>query len=138
MTFIAAMLLSGVLTALALTHFFWAIGGGGFGGAVPEEHGKPVFTPTPLLTALVGALLLMAAAIVAGRVGLWGGLGRPWIYRVGTLGLAAAFLLRGIGDFRYAGLFRRIRATRFAHWDAWLFTPLCLVLGLVLVFIAQS
>ena len=139
MTFAVALLVAGVLGALALAHFFWAFGGaGGFDAAIPQHNGKPVFTPHPIATALVGCALLVAAAIVLGRIGFWGATWPRWIFQFGTWGLAGMFLLRGIGDFRYIGLFRRVRDTRFARWDARLFTPLCLLLAALLGRVAQS
>jgi hypothetical protein len=135
----AALLVSGLLTAIALLHFFWALGGSaGTGTAIPEDNGRPVLTPRPLTTAVVGCALLTAAAIVLGRAGYWGaGLPR-WIFYAGTWALAGVFLLRGIGEFRYVGLFKRVRQTRFAKWDTRLFTPLCLVLAILLFAVAQS
>ncbi|NRF91294.1 DUF3995 domain-containing protein [Paenibacillus frigoriresistens] len=31
-----------------------------------------------------------------------------------------------MGDFKYVGLFKRVKQTRFATYDTFLFTPLCL------------
>ena len=139
MTFVAALVVAGALAALALVHFFWVLGGGrGFGAAIPEANGKPLFTPHPIATALVGCALLVAAAIVLGRVGAWGAAWPPWIFRFGTWGLTGAFFLRAVGDFRYAGLFRRVRGTPFARWDARLFTPLCLTLSALLLLVARA
>jgi hypothetical protein len=54
--------------------------------------------------------------------------GRTWIEAAVWL-CASAFSLRVIGDFRYVGLFKSIRGTRFAHYDTLVFTPLCLFLA---------
>lgn len=139
MTYVAALVVVGVLTTLALFHFFWAVGGRrGFGAAIPEANGKPLFSAPPIATALVGCALLAAAAIVLGRVGLWGAAWPPWIFHFGTWGMAGAFFFRAVGDFRYAGLFRRVRGTPFARWDARLFTPLCLILSALLLLVARA
>ena len=43
--------------------------------------------------------------------------------------LAAAMLLRALGDFRYVGFFKRVRTGRFAELDTKFYTPLCLALA---------
>ncbi len=139
MTLAAALVASGVLTTLALLHFFWALGGAReFSAAIPEAKGKPLFAPPPIATALVGCALLLGAAIVLGRIGLWGNAWPAWIFRVGAWGLTGAFFVRAIGDLRYVGVFRQVRGTTFARWDARLFTPLCLILGAVLLVVALA
>lgn len=139
MTLAAALVASGVLATLAVLHFFWALGGGpGFSAAIPEANGKPLFTPHPIATSLVGCALLAGAAIVVGRIGLWGAEVPPWIFRFSVWGLTGAFFLRAVGDFRYVGLFRRVRGTAFARWDARLFTPLCLLLSALLLVVARA
>nr|WP_277600974.1 DUF3995 domain-containing protein [Paenibacillus whitsoniae] len=47
----------------------------------------------------------------------------------GCLLSAIAFGLRCIGDFKYVGLFKTNRTSRFARYDYFLFTPLCLWLS---------
>lgn len=139
MSHAAGVLVSVVLCGLAVIHFWWALRRGpGFGAAIPEKDGKPLFTPHPAATALVGALLLVAAAIVLGRIGWWGSMLPPWIFPSGTWGLAGLFLIRAVGDFHYCGFFKRVRATRFARWDTGLFSPLCLALSALLLLVARS
>ena len=53
-----------------------------------------------------------------------------WKHGRGLQLLATLFALRAVGDFRYVGLFRRVRGTPFARWDQWLFTPLCVSIAL--------
>jgi len=45
--------------------------------------------------------------------------------------LAALFLIRAVGEFRYVGFFKSVRDTRFATWDSWLFSPLCLLIAVL-------
>ena len=62
------------------------------------------------------------------RLGLLGdGLPRD-VLTACTWLMAAAFLLRSVGDFRYVGVFKRVAHTRFAYWDTRLFVPICLLL----------
>ncbi len=122
---------AGVLFALGLLHVYWA-GGGGWGTdvTIPKQGGQPLFRPRPAGTLLVAILLLSAGLVVSGRAGLWGIAFPRWPFVVGTWALAAVFVGRAVGDFRWFGLFKRMRGTAFARWDTWLFVPLCLLLGL--------
>ncbi|WP_246070707.1 DUF3995 domain-containing protein [Paenibacillus kobensis] len=124
-----------VLAAIGLLHLYWAFGGA-WGGraAVPETlRGKPLFIPGRIATVLVSAALFAAAALIAIQADL---LPRPsgseWI-AWGCRGAAAVFALRTIGDFRYVGLFKSVRSTRFARYDTRLFTPLCFLLCLAFI-----
>jgi hypothetical protein len=123
---------SATFVALALWHFYMAVGGlsSGAGGAVPSVAGKPVFVPSTGSTAAVGTVLLMFAALVAATAGL---IPQPlptrWLAGL-SYALAAGLLARTVGDFKYVGLFKRVRGTPFARLDTLLYSPLCLVLSL--------
>ncbi len=54
------------------------------------------------------------------------------VVRAATGLLAAAFFLRVVGDFRYVGLFKRNKESRFARMDNRLYMPLCLGLAAAL------
>ena len=137
----------GVLTAcvfvtLALLHVYWAAGGGwGRGVAVPTgvptgaAGGARLFNPTRAGTLAVAAGLLLAALVVLGRLGLRAAPLPGWVFVWGCWVLALLFLARAIGEFRYVGLFKRVRGTDFAGWDTWLFTPLCLCIAVSLAII---
>ncbi len=119
-----------VLSALAMLHLYWLAGGRlALAGAIPEMNGKPVFEVGPLAVAMVAFSLSGAAALV-----FWLQLGQPpalaqWLNRL----LAAAFLLRAIGEFRLVGFFKRVRGTTFATRDSRIYSPLCLALFLLLI-----
>jgi hypothetical protein len=126
-----------VLVFLSALHLYWLLGGTfGKSAVVPERAGQPAFRPNAGATAAVAVGLLAAAGVVALRAGVTSALAGGPIVRLGTWAVAAAFLLRAIGDFRLVGLFRRERATRFAKWDARLYTPLSLFIGLGTALIA--
>jgi len=133
MSMILGVVAGVVLGALAGLHFFWASGGRwGASVAIPELDGKAAFRPTPLATVVVGALLLGAAGVALTAAGVRV-LPLPLeVVRVGTGLLAAAFFLRVVGDFRYVGLFKRHRGTRFARMDNRLYMPLCMGLAVAL------
>jgi hypothetical protein len=51
--------------------------------------------------------------------------------------IPSIFLLRTIGDFKYVGLFKKIKNTHFSRLDTLYFVPLCLflaVIGLIIYF----
>ncbi len=125
-----ASLLAAIFVALAALHFFWAAGGGaGLEGFVPSEQGRPLFTPGPIASIAVGIALLGAALVVSCRAGLFC-IGLPeWMARTGIWVIALLFAARAVGDFRYAGFFKRVRGTPFAQRDTWIFSPLCVTIA---------
>ncbi len=122
----------GVFAALGLLHFYWAAGGlWGAAAAVPEVTRARRFEPGKLATVVVGVLLCAAAALVAVRAGLAVMTAMPaWMARAGTWTIAAVMLARFVGDFRYFGVMKRVKGTRFARLDTVLYAPLCLALGI--------
>lgn len=122
-----------VFVLLSLLHWHWVFGGTfGITAAVPEVAGKRAFSPGPLATSLVALALLGAAFVCAAQAGI-AGLPSTSYTRIGVIVLAALFALRAIGDFRFAGFFKRVRGTRFARWDTRLFSPLCLAISAMCV-----
>ena len=138
MTVPLALGISAVLLLLAIVHLYWAAGGGGGAtGAVPEVDGKPAFVPGPLDTLAVALALTLGALVVLGRAQLWQpAWAAPLVFRGGVWLLAVVFLFRSIGDFRLVGFFKRIRDTRFARRDTYLYSPLCFALGVALLRLA--
>ena len=129
-----ATLLCTCFSSLAALHFYWAIGGHwGFQLALPQDDaGDTVFSPNALACILVG-LGLSAMAFFYGALILpphWDPLPLTWRPYVGW-GIVGLFVLRGIGDFRYVGLFRKIRQTDFAQLDRRFYTPLCWALAVL-------
>lgn len=136
---VLAIALAGVFCVLSLLHIGWALGIR-FGGAaaVPERpDGRPALRPGPASALVVSVLLLVAALLVTQRVGL----GRSWIPDAlvvpGCWLLSAAFVLRAIGEFRYVGVFKRVRGTAFARMDTRWYSPLAFVLGIGAALIAS-
>lgn len=128
-----------ILAALGLVHLYWALGGRrGKAGAIPSAGGKPNFSPAPGMTALVGLALWAMAALVAAAAGL---IAAPvpsgWL-RAGCGLLAAVFLARAIGDFRYVGFFKRVKGSVFARRDTRAYSPLCVLLAFLTGFVAAG
>jgi len=115
---------------LACWHFFMALRpASGASGAVPSVDGKPLFTPSPAATVAVGIALLLLAALVAATAGfIRTGMARnPLVWL--CYALAAGLLARAVGDFKYLGLFKRVKGSKFATLDSFVFSPLCLLLA---------
>lgn len=130
-----------IFAALAALHVFWAAGGTwGRAAAIPAAGvgGQRVLHPSPLGTLAVAAALLATALVVLGRLGVWAVPLPGWFFKWAAWGIALVFLARAVGEFRYVGLFKRVRGTDFAFWDTWLFTPLCLLVAAAVVIINSA
>jgi Protein of unknown function (DUF3995) len=113
-----------VLFVLSLLHVYWAAGGSwGSGLTIPRQDGRPLFEPPPAATLVVALLLLSAGLIVLARLGLWGRTLPRWPFVAGTWTLVVVFAGRVVGDFKWFGVFKRMRASPFAWWDTWLYVP---------------
>jgi hypothetical protein len=122
---------------LALWHFYMALTPHGQ-GAVPSVNGRPLFVPSRRATVAVGIVLLLFAGLVAATAGLLA-VGLPpallsWL----SYGLALGLLLRAVGEFRYVGLFKRVRGSKFAVLDTFVYSPLCLLLAVGVALVASQ
>jgi hypothetical protein len=117
------------LTLLGALHAYWACGGRlGKGAVIPERRGVPLLKPSAPVTWLVAVVLWAGAACLLARLGLLGDGVPRGATAAAVWVMAAAFLLRSVGDFRYVGFTKRVVGSRFAYWDTRLFSPLCLLL----------
>jgi hypothetical protein len=115
---------------IAAGHFYMALAPlSGTGGAVPSVEGKPLFVPSRAATIAVGVVLLLFAGLVAATAGIVAvGLSLAvlsWL----SYALAVGLLARAVGEFRYVGFFKRVRGSRFATLDTWIYSPLCVLLA---------
>ena len=122
---------------VAVWHFYMAlVPRAGVGGAVPSVDGKPLFVPTRGATTAVGVTLLLFAALVlatAGAIPLpLPQIALSWL----SYALALGLLGRAVGEFRYVGLFKRVRGTKFARLDTLVYSPLCLLLAVGVTLVA--
>lgn len=127
-----------IFLGLSALHWVWAVQGtNNLDGFVPQIDGKPAFRPGRLATTAVAMLLLAAAAVCASQAQLFGWPRWPFA-RLCVWVLLVAFLLRAIGEFRLVGFFKRVRGTRFARLDTWIFSPLCLVISVLCGLLLRS
>ncbi len=127
-----------VFVALAVWHFCMAyLPPSVASAAVPSVGGKPVFKPSRTATLVVGVFLLLCAGLVAATAGMvqfpLGQTALSWLSGLLALGLLA----RAVGEFRYVGFFKRVRGSRFATLDSWIYSPLCLLLSVGVALIAR-
>ncbi|HIP27935.1 MAG TPA: DUF3995 domain-containing protein [Sulfurovum sp.] len=120
------MLLVIILSILGLVHVYWGLGGvQGLDVALPtNEKEELLLNPGKILTFLV-AIVLLGFAYIAYMLQVSH---EAWITYAGWC-LMVLFLLRAIGDFKIVGIFKKLKSTKFAKYDTWLFTPLCLVIS---------
>jgi hypothetical protein len=128
---------AGAMFLLAALHVYWAKGGNwGAAVAVPSRDGQAAFSPGPGATLAVAALLLAAALVMLGRMGIWGHSMPRWFFAAGAWTIAVVFAARVLGDFRWFGLFKRVNDTSFAWWDSRLYVPLCALLAMAAATVA--
>jgi hypothetical protein len=126
---ICALVFAAELLFLAGLHVYWALGGrwGKF-ATVPTIAGRRTFDPRPPATCLVAFLLVIGAATICGRTGLFATGSWSSLFSLGAWCVCGVFLLRTVGDLKTFGLLKTVHGTTFAYWDTRLYSPLCFVL----------
>jgi hypothetical protein len=136
---VTALLLIVFFFGTGLLHVAWAFGmTWGLSAALPERPGGLPFAPSRGATLLVAAALGALGALVCFHGGILTPLLPHRWTRILLLLASAAFALRAIGEFRLVGFFKRVRATRFATFDSFLFSPLCAAVALGLWALART
>lgn len=138
--------LATILILISTLHLYWAFGGRwGANAVIPiafenanDSIGIPLFRPGPIATTAVAILLLMAAFVSLNAADILETPMSGTPIKIAIWIIAGAFLLRGVGDFRYMGITKRVRGTRFAKMDSLLFTPLCFLLSVLAIAIGIS
>lgn len=138
MTTAIAVVLFLVFLFLASMHVYWALGGrwGGEAAVPAKDDNTKVFSPGPLPTLIVAAGLLLLALVVLASARLIAFQLPAWINHYALWIIAAVFVLRAIGDFKYVGFFKKITKTRFAQNDSKFYSPLCLVISILTIILA--
>lgn len=128
-----------IFSAIALLHFYWAMGGKtASANVVPttSANGSLVFKPSFFATIIVACGLVLFALVTLSPLELFRQLISREIAFYGNLAIAIVFFVRAIGDFKYVGFFKKIKETPFATNDTRYYVPLCLFIGLVSFLIA--
>jgi len=138
MVTIISVLLFLIFVFLSSIHIYWAFGGKwGRDAVFPtkddlESSIMPGFVPTMIVA--IG--LLMMGVFVVNKTTLHFVELPFWIDKYGLWFIAGIFLIRGVGDFRYAGIFKKVRNTKFGINDTKYYTPLCFLIGSLTIIIA--
>lgn len=131
-----SILVASIMFLVALFHFYWAFGGNyGLSSAGPSFEGKESFVPGSILIFFVACVLLGIAVLSILLVfpsQLFGGV-TPYLGYLASL----VFILRGIGDFRYVGLFKKVYNSKFSKLDTKYFSPLIILLGIAYGLLAK-
>lgn len=118
-------------TLIAALHIYWALGFKiDIRNVVPVVNGEPLFRPGPFGTFAVAIVLCCFATVSLG-------LGFPEkvpvhylpFFKISGYSISIVLLVRSVGDFKYAGFFKRIKGSNFAKYDSWLYSPFCLTGG---------
>jgi hypothetical protein len=134
---VLAAVAAAVFVGLGVWHFAMAVAPRRRGKAtVPHVNGRPLFVPSAAATAGVGVGLMLCALLVLGTAGIVAlGAPAPLLTRLSVV-LALVLFGRAVGDFRYVGFFKSVHGSRFAAMDTWCYSPLCLVLSVVVGYVA--
>jgi len=137
---IISIALTGSFIIIAVLHIFWALGFKfDIRNMVPVVNGEPVFTPGPIGTFIV-AVVLFGFAGVSLALGFSNKVPVNYLKAIKIAGFAIGIILlvRAVGDFKYAGFFKRIKDSNFAKYDYWLYSPFCLISGVALLYLAKN
>ena len=131
-----------IIAFAAAFHLHWALGGRlGYSVSLPQRADG-----TQVMAGRIGWWRPAAAGIAIGLVML-GALAvaigghlplplPPGAAKAALIIVGAAFILRALVPTKWTGFFKRIRSTRWARYDSWLFSPLFLLLGTALIAVA--
>lgn len=138
MVLVLGSLLVFIFVVLATIHFYWAFGGKwGIDAALPtNKDGIRVLNPKATESSIVGFVLLFFAIFYLAKIGVLSITLPNWLLHYGGWILPSIFLFRVIGDFKYIGLFKKLKSTKFAKGDTRYFIPLCAFLS-ISAFIVQ-
>jgi hypothetical protein len=135
MSTLIATVLFLIFLFLSAIHFYWGLGGRwGSGAVIPtKDDNVKVMNPRLAESFIVafgllsfGLLILIKAGIIAFSLPAWLSVYGLWI-------IAGIFIVRAIGEFRYVGLFKKIRHTKFGQMDTKFYSPLCLFVGILTI-----
>ena len=126
-----------IFILLSILHFYWAFGGKlWYEDVLPtSSNGLHKLNPSRTATLIIAFGMLFFALLTVGSQGWFDRYIKRRYFRYGTLIIAIIFFLRAMGDFRFIGFFKTVKETRFAINDTQIFSPLCLLIGSLSLFI---
>lgn len=128
-----------IFSFISLIHLYWGVGGRwGYDAVIPTQNGKPAFNPSKGVTILLAIVLLLPILLILGRMDVFASKISPWFFKAGLWGVCLVFLLRAIGNFKTIGFFKKRTEAKFSLWDTFLFSPLCLLVSFLILFVSIS
>lgn len=118
-------------------HFYWLFGGKwAVESVIPTKSSEPNSQPVPKIATLIvafgltsfGLLYLNSAFLHFFPSFNYFSYYLLWI-------IPSIFIIRAIGEFKYVGFFKKVKNTKFAKADTTLFSPKCLAIGLMGLYI---
>ncbi len=129
---ILSLILFLIFVVLGGFHFYWLFGGlWGLEKAIPTKDGLSSLAIPKIATFFVAVVLVSFGLLYLIKSGFLTIDGPNWIINYGYWFVPSIFILRAIGDFKYVGLFKKIKHTTFANADSKVFIPLCLAIGIM-------
>jgi len=132
MAYLLSILLSTVFFILSGVHVYWGLGGKwALADAFPTKKDGASLSKVPgkMATFVVavglftfGIFYLIKSDILTISL-------PTFLLSYGYWMITLIFLLRAVGDFKYFGIFKKIRTTDFDKKDTRIYTPLCLCIG---------
>lgn len=137
---IITLILFLVFVTISALHFYWGFGGKwGSNTVIPtNDEGLPLFIPRTISTLIIATGLLGFGMFYLVKYGLITTNLPEWLNKYGFLIIISIFILRGIGDFNFIGLFKKHKSSEFAINDTKYYTPLCLVIVLLTLTLVLS
>ena len=132
MTSLLSILLSTVFFVLAGIHVYWGLGGKwALADAFPTKEDGTSLSKVPGVVAsfivatglfVFGLFYLINGQIISVVLPSYLSAYDYWI-------IAFIFFLRAVGDFKYFGMFKKIKNTSFGKKDTKIYTPLCIFIS---------
>ena len=141
MKYIAGSIVSILFVLLGLLHVYWMAGGKKWIELVLPQTGvgeQQAFTPSAGSTFIValGLFGLASCCMMMIYHHYHGSL--PNFLKFIGWGIAVLFMLRAIGEFNYVGFFKRVHHTPFAIHDTLYFSPLCIIIVILMVVLIKG
>lgn len=105
---------------------------------IPEIPGVSMDRPSSISWLGVATALALAVVVILARGDFILRSFPTWVSTTACLAIGSVFIIRTIGDFWVMGIFKTVVGTDFAYWDARIYTPLCLVIGLSALLLAST
>jgi len=127
-----SLLLFLIFIVLGGIHFYWLFGGvWGLKQAIPTKDKVSSLSIPKIATLMVAFLLITIGFIYLVKSNIINITIPNWIINYVYWFIPSIFILRAIGEFKYVGFFKKIKNTEFAKADTKIFSPLCLIIGII-------